>query len=377
MSPSPGCGKVYPPQSTGFDVGSMLERDVETPRLPRSTDIEVRTLSAARASKWMLIACLVLVALPTWPQTLPGAVPATLPASGFVWLPQLAPEGPTTIVVSLPLQRAYVFRNGIRIGMSRVSTGKTGYETPTGVFTILQKHREHYSNLYDDAPMPWMQRLTWDGVALHAGRVPDYPASHGCIRLPYAFAERLFEATTTGMTVIISASRDVEAIVQSGPFATHADAPASQAGRAAAYRWEPQRSATGPVTIVVGSVEQQIVVLRNAVEIGRAPVDIATGAWHGTRAYLLLQGSGRPGPSRVVPGRPSLRWLEIPLGQVSETAADPAQAIDAGLMRFDPGFAARIYDVLVPGATVLVTDEPVGTRPVPAEALLDAERPAE
>ena len=183
-------------------------------------------MSAARASKWTLIACLVLVALPTRPQTLPGAVPATLPASGFVWLPQLAPEGPTTIVVSLPLQRAYVFRNGVRIGMSRVSTGKTGYETPTGMFSILQKRREHYSNLYDDAPMPWMQRLTWDGVALHAGQVPDYPASHGCIRLPYAFAERLFEATTTGMTVIVSASRDVEAIVQSEPFAMRAEEPA-------------------------------------------------------------------------------------------------------------------------------------------------------
>ena len=333
-------------------------------------------MSAARASKWTLIACLVLVALPTRPQTLPGAVPATLPASGFVWLPQLAPEGPTTIVVSLPLQRAYVFRNGVRIGMSRVSTGKTGYETPTGMFSILQKRREHYSNLYDDAPMPWMQRLTWDGVALHAGQVPDYPASHGCIRLPYAFAERLFEATTTGMTVIVSASRDVEAIVQSEPFAMRAEEPASQDGRAAAHRWEPQRSQTGPVTVVIGSVEQEIVVLRNAVEIGRAPVDIDAGAWHGTRAYLLLQGSG-PGYSRVVPGRPALRWLEIPLGDISETAADPAQAIDAGLMRIDPGFGERVYDVLVPGATVLVTDEPVGVRPGSAEALLDAERPAE
>jgi hypothetical protein len=324
----------------------------------------------------MLIACLMLVALPSRPQTLPATASGTLPASGFLWLPQLAPAGPMTIVVSLPLQRAYVFRNGIRIGVSRVSTGKTGYETPTGVFTILQKHREHYSNLYDDAPMPLMQRLTWDGVALHAGQVPDYPASHGCIRLPYAFAERLFDATTTGMTVIVSASRDVAAIVQSDPLAVRKDIPAPRTVQDSAYHWEPQRSQTGPITVVVGAVEQEIVVLRNAVEIGRAPVNIAAGAWHGTRAYLLLQGSG-PGTSRVVPGRPALRWLEIPLGPVSETASDPAQAIDAGLMRFDPGFAARIYDVLVPGATMLVTDEPVGTRPVSAEALLDAERPAE
>ena len=376
MSPRPGCGKLGPPQSAGFDAGPMLEYDIDLRGLPPPTDSEVRPLSAARTSRWMLIACLVLVALPTRPQALPGDVPAPLPASGFVWLPQLAPEGPNTIVVSLPLQRAYVFRNGIRIGMSRVSTGKTGYETPAGVFSILEKRREHYSNLYDDAPMPWMQRLTWDGVALHAGHVPDYPASHGCIRLPYAFAERLFEATTTGMTVIVSASRDVEAIVQSAPFATLADAPASQAARAVAYRWEPQRSQTGPVTVVISSVEQEMVVLRNAVEIGRVPVEIDAGAWHGTRAYLLLQGSG-PGHSRVVPGRPALRWLEIPLGEISETAADPAQAIDAGLMRIDPAFGARAYDVLAPGATVLVTDEPIGIGPAPAGALLDAERPAE
>lgn len=376
MSRSPGCGKVYPPRFPGFNVDSMPECDFEIPRLSRSSHIEVRTLSAARTSKWMLIACLMLVALPSRPQTLPTTTSGTLPDSGFLWLPQLAPAGPMTIVVSLPLQRAYVFRNGIRIGVSRVSTGKTGYETPTGVFTILQKHREHYSNLYDDAPMPLMQRLTWDGVALHAGQVPDYPASHGCIRLPYAFAEHLFDATTTGMTVIVSASRDVAAIVQSEPLAARMDTPAPRTAQESGYHWEPQRSETGPVTVVVGAVEQEIVVLRNAVEIGRAPVNIAAGTWHGTRAYLLLQGSG-PGTSRVVPGRPALRWLEIPLGPVSETASDPAQAIDAGLMRFDPGFAARIYDVLVPGATVLVTDEPVGTRPVSAEALLDAERPAE
>ena len=143
MSRSPGCAKVYPPRFPGFKVDSMPECDFEIPRLSRSSHIEVRTLSAARTSKWMLIACLMLVALPSRPQTLPTTASGTLPDSGFLWLPQLAPAGPMTIVVSLPLQRAYVFRNGIRIGVSRVSTGKTGYETPTGVFTILQKHREH------------------------------------------------------------------------------------------------------------------------------------------------------------------------------------------------------------------------------------------
>ena len=88
--------------------------------------------------------------------------------------------------------------------VSTVSTGKKGHETPTGVFTILQKNKDHRSNLYDDAPMPYMQRLTWDGIALHSGNLPGYPASHGCVRMPDGFAKRLFAETELGMTVIVS-----------------------------------------------------------------------------------------------------------------------------------------------------------------------------
>ena len=72
------------------------------------------------------------------------------------------------------------------------------------MFTILQKHEDHYSNIYDNAPMPYMQRLTWSGVALHAGKLPGYPASHGCVRMPYEFAQRLYGETKTGLTVVVS-----------------------------------------------------------------------------------------------------------------------------------------------------------------------------
>ena len=125
----------------------------------------------------------------------------------YLWMPELAPAGPVVIVISLPEQLAYVYRNGVRIGVSTVSTGKPGYETPTGVFTILQKQREHYSNLYDNAPMPFMQRLTWDGIALHGGDLPGYPASHGCIRMPNAFAKRLFGLTAMGGRVLVTDQR--------------------------------------------------------------------------------------------------------------------------------------------------------------------------
>lgn len=99
------------------------------------------------------------------------------------WTPSLAPAGPLLMLVRLDRQRIDVFRNGVAIGSSPISSGRAGYETPTGVFTILQKDRDHRSNRYNDAPMPHMARLTWDGVALHGGLVPGYPASHGCSRV--------------------------------------------------------------------------------------------------------------------------------------------------------------------------------------------------
>ncbi len=111
---------------------------------------------------------------------------------------------PVTVVVSLPMQRAYVYRGDTMIAAATVSTGKDGKDTPVGVFPILQKREMHRSNLYNSAPMPFMQRLTWDGVALHAGNNPGFPDSHGCIRLPAAFAKKLFSITSVGTNVIVT-----------------------------------------------------------------------------------------------------------------------------------------------------------------------------
>jgi hypothetical protein len=125
----------------------------------------------------------------------------------FLWEPELSRSGPVEVVVSIPQQRAYVYRGGTLIGVSTVSTGRRGHETPTGSFSILQKRPRHFSNLYNNAPMPYMQRLTWDGIALHAGQIPGHPASHGCVRLPLAFAQHLFGVTRVGAQVhIIRAS---------------------------------------------------------------------------------------------------------------------------------------------------------------------------
>lgn len=121
----------------------------------------------------------------------------------YVWKPDPAASGPVKIVVSIPLQIAYVFKGRTLIGTSSVSTGLPGYDTPTGAFPILAKEVDHHSSLYDDAPMPFMQRLTWDGVALHAGKVTGQPASHGCVRLPLGFARKLYAETSLGAQVVI------------------------------------------------------------------------------------------------------------------------------------------------------------------------------
>src|SRR3546814_504020 len=134
---------------------------------------------------------------------------APLEPGDYTWHPEASPAGEVVILVSLPRQEMNVYRGGVRIGRSSVSTGKPGHDTPTGVFPILQKKRMHHSNLYDDAPMPYMQRLTWDGVALHSDRKPGYPASHGCIRLPDGFAEQLYEVTDRRNPTVVVADRQV------------------------------------------------------------------------------------------------------------------------------------------------------------------------
>jgi len=145
---------------------------------------------------------------------------ATLEPGEYLWNPEVAPEGPVVVVVSLPEQKLHVYRNGLRIGVSTISSGKPGHRTPTGTYPILQKRVEHYSNLYDNAPMPYMQRLTWDGIALHAGRIPGYPASHGCVRLPLEFSKLLYGVTSHGTTVVVADDSSHSAsVVYPGPEA--------------------------------------------------------------------------------------------------------------------------------------------------------------
>lgn len=192
----------------------------------------------------------------------------------FVWAPELSPDGPILMIVNIATQRAVLFRNGVPIAATTVSTGRSGNDTPTGVFTVLEKKREHYSKTYDNAPMPNMQRLTWKGIALHAGKLPGYPASHGCIRLPPQFSSLLFGATHLGMTVVIT-SISARPLTSTAPDMAIVRPPAGDASLARApYEWHPDRSRAGMISVIVSVADQRAIVLRGGVQIGSAPVRV-------------------------------------------------------------------------------------------------------
>lgn len=254
----------------------------------------------------------------------------------YIWAPQIAPAGPTLLLVNIRSQRAILYRNGIPIGATTVSTGRPGFETPTGVFSILQKQVEHYSAKYDNAPMPYMQRLTWYGVALHAGYLPGRPASHGCIRLPLTFAKELYGVTRLGMTVVIT---NAETSPRLMPLPTMTQAPALNNSEVV---WRPQMSPDGPVSIIVSAADGRGIVLRNGVEIGSGPV-IVSGPVEGTWAYVM----------RDV-GQGNRLWFRVPL---SVSAGGEGQINNDEWQRFSAPetFKRAVASVIVPGTTIVVT----------------------
>jgi Uncharacterized protein conserved in bacteria len=213
------------------------------------------TLAAATLAGWDSLAQLVVKEIH---QLQPGE---------FTWHPERSPEGPVAVVVSIPDQRVHVYRNGIRIAVSTCSTGKAGHATPTGVFTVLEKDRNHHSSTYGGAPMPNMNRLTWDGIALHAGDLPGYPASHGCVRLPRAFSARLFTVTHVGTPVIIAGGHsDPREVVHPGlVLSEYAEdefehATASLEGKSLPSAAEGN-AAIAPTSVLVSRADKRVIIL--------------------------------------------------------------------------------------------------------------------
>jgi L,D-transpeptidase catalytic domain len=286
-----------------------------------------------------------------------GKPTGALKPGEYWWKPQLSPSGPLMVLISIPQQTIHVYRNGILIGRSTVSTGSTGHATPGGVFTILEKKQEHYSKKYDNAPMPNMQRLTWTGICMHSGNLPGYAASHGCIRMPYDFSQLLFTATSKGGTVVVGDGKTPVPHLASNPglmlapkdFTPEMLRPLAKND----YDWNPERSPGGPITMVVSAADKAIYVYRNGNPIGRAAIEISGRGSLGEQVFSLLEGTtGRE--SSLAPGRAARRWMGV-----NESGRNTNPEKISSRLRVNPDFATKVYDVIEPGATVIITDRPV------------------
>lgn len=265
----------------------------------------------------------------------------------WVWAPTIAPKGPLLVVVDLAAQRATIYRNGVRIGVSTVSSGKPGHETPTGVFTILQKDAKHRSNKYNNAPMPFQQRLTWDGVALHAGGLPGYPESHGCVHLPYAFAQQLFSATKLGTTVVITTDASHPVTQQRAQVLAASPQPFTDDLNDTGDFWRPESAPTGPLTIVISRSEQRASVLRNGIEIGRSRIGIAQSV---DETHVLTLSQDAQGKTV---------WIYTGVaGHAHEAGRVLDQATRSKVTIPEP-FYSEVMDILKPGTTLLITQAPL------------------
>lgn len=260
----------------------------------------------------------------------------------WVWAPEIAPQGPLLVYVDLSKQLATIYRNGVRIGVSTVSTGKPGHETPTGVFTILQKDARHRSSKYNDAPMPFQQRLTWDGVALHAGGLPGYPESHGCVHLPYAFAKVLFETTGHATTVIIAGNAAHPVDTGSGQVLAPSNANAPEG-----TFWNPARAPDGPVTIVMSRSDQAVLVLRNGIEIGRASAVMAPSDEATHVLTLTARDDGEP------------VWIYAGVSGHADEAGAVVDEATRNRVQIPSDFYDKVTAILRPGSTLLVTQAPL------------------
>lgn len=278
-----------------------------------------------------------------------------LKAGEYVWAPEVAPKGPMLLIVNIASQRAVLFRNGVPIGASTVSTGRPGHATPTGVFMILQKQVEHYSSLYDSAPMPYMQRLTWQGVALHAGNLPGYPASHGCIRLPAGFAKLLYDETKLGMTVVITREQTTPRVAPTPAIVAQG---AEQSDFNSSFFWEPAKAPDGPVSILVSAADRRAIVLRNGVLIGSAPVTM-DGRVAGTWAYALrnIDSKGQ-------------HWVRLTLS-VKPATSDEVAPSEWSRFHAAEDFRRAVASVIVPGTTVIVTSDSVAENSVRRMTVLE------
>jgi L,D-transpeptidase catalytic domain len=311
--------------------------------------------------------------------------------------PVRMPDGPINIVISIGSQRLWVYDRRGLLETSMVSTGTSGYPTPTGVFAILDKEVTHYSNIYGGASMPFMQRLTMSGVALHSGVTTGRPASHGCIRLPHAFAIKLFRLTSLGARVIIAPNEPAPAAIEHAGLFVRKPAPpvaaqdidtARAAVVAAAIGFDLQK-ATGdarvgkitawragvlqamPISVFVSKTEGKVFVRHGFRTLFEAPATIRNpeqplGTHVFTASELKDDGmamswwvvSVPPSQQPAVASRKVSRASRIESEPLLPAADGPPSTAAEALDRIElpPEARERISQLIAPGSTLIVSD---------------------
>jgi hypothetical protein len=275
----------------------------------------------------------------------------------FNWYPDRSPSGPVLVVVSLPDQLVHVYRNGVRVAASTCSTGKVGHRTPTGVFKILQKDKNHRSSTYNNAPMPNMNRLTWSGIALHAGQLPGYPASHGCVRLPKEFSALLFGVTKLGMTVVIAddASQPEEVVhpgMVLGEYAANEFHAVDTAIKRSEYAERLESEPPSP-SVVVSSADNSITVFDNGVLVAAGKVEIQDPKQPlGERIFNLTGSDDSAG---------ELRWDAAAIGRLTKSVGED-NVTTLRRIKAEPAVREAVRKRLEFGMTVVTTDEPASAK---------------
>lgn len=266
----------------------------------------------------------------------------------FNWFPERSASGPMLIIVSIPDQKLHVYRNGIRVAASTCSTGKPGHSTPTGVFKILEKDKHHRSSTYNNAPMPNMNRLTWSGIALHAGQLPGYPASHGCVRLPLQFSDMLFGITKKGLTVVIADNKSFPSEVVHpgmvlGQYARSEFTGVDTSIKKSQYS-EGRTPTPKSTSVVVSAKDKKISVFEDDKVVATGAVKIQDDRRPlGNRAYVL---------HGVDEERMDLRWSSVGYGKTDrEDMARELQRINA-----EPQVREKIRKRMHHGMTIVTTD---------------------
>lgn len=274
----------------------------------------------------------------------------------FTWHPERSPSGPVAIIVSIPDQRVHVYRNGIRIAVSTCSTGAPNHRTPTGVFTILEKDKNHRSSTYNNAPMPNMNRLTWSGVALHAGNLPGYPASHGCVRLPAKFSELLFSITHIGTPVILAGSHtDPKEVVHPGlvlgDYAHEEFVGVQGTLKDKKLPWQAEVTTSNAQTsVIVSRGDMTITVLENGKPVANGRATIANPDQPLGRHVFMLTGADD--------AKKGLAWHAV--GHHELTGAAVGQPEESVLFRIkaEKPIVEAIQERMHPGMVLITTELP-------------------